>query len=134
MRLGMRFLVRWSLTIIIGLSILAFLVASATSGQPPLWFLMAYLMLTFFCVGVLFGNQNSLAMEPLGRLAGIGAAVVGSLSTILQTPIGTLIGQSYNGTILPLVIGIGICSSLAFLVVLWVESKPRPIAADVMIE
>jgi DHA1 family bicyclomycin/chloramphenicol resistance-like MFS transporter len=134
MRLGMRFLVRWSLWIIIGLSILAFIVASGTSGQPPLWFLMAYLMLTFFCIGVLFGNQNSMAMEPLGRLAGIGAAVVGSLSTMLQTPIGTVIGQSYNGTILPLVIGIGISSGLSIFVVRWAETKPRTVMADVGIE
>jgi DHA1 family bicyclomycin/chloramphenicol resistance-like MFS transporter len=134
MRLGMRFLVRWSLTIIIGLSILAFIVASGASGQPPLWFLMAYLMLTFFCVGVLFGNQNSLAMEPLGHLAGIGAAVVGSLSTILQTPIGTVIGQSYNATVLPLVIGIGVCSGLSILVIRWAESKPREVMGEVGFE
>jgi len=130
----MRFLVRWSLTAIIGLSILAFVVASTTSGHPPLWFLMAYLMLTFFSIGVLFGNQNSMAMEPLGHLAGIGAAVVGSLSTMIQTPIGTLIGQSYNGTILPLVIGIGVSSGLSILVVRWAEARPREVVAEVGIE
>jgi DHA1 family bicyclomycin/chloramphenicol resistance-like MFS transporter len=70
----------------------------------------------------------------LGRLAGIGAAVVGSLSTMLQTPIGTVIGQSYNGTILPLVIGIGISSGLSIFVVRWAETKPRTVMADVGIE
>ena len=79
MRFGMRFLVQWSLVIIVGLSTAALASALVTNGQPPLWFWMAYLMLAFFFVGILFGNQNSLAMEPLGRLAGIGAAVVGSL-------------------------------------------------------
>lgn len=123
MRFGMRFLVRWSLIIIVGLSMLAFVIALPAAGKPVLWFLMAYLMLTFFCVGILFGNQNSLAMEPLGHLAGIGAAVVGSLSTLIQMPLGTVIGQSYNGTILPLVIGIGILSGLSIFVVRWAESN-----------
>jgi DHA1 family bicyclomycin/chloramphenicol resistance-like MFS transporter len=123
MRLGMRFLVRWSLIIILGLSILAFAFALSAAGQPALWFFMAYLMLSFFCVGVLFGNQNSLAMEPLGHLAGIGAAVVGSLSTLIQIPLGTAIGQSYNGTILPLVIGLGVLAGLSIFVVRWAESK-----------
>ena len=123
MRFGMRFLVQWSLAIIVGLSILALGIALLAAGQPPLWFLMAYIMLTFFCVGILFGNQNSLAMEPLGHLAGIGAAVVGSLSTLISMPLGTVIGQSYNGTVLPLIAGLAILSSLAFLVVHWVEAK-----------
>jgi DHA1 family bicyclomycin/chloramphenicol resistance-like MFS transporter len=123
MRFGMRFLVRWSLTIIVGLSVLALGVALLAAGHPPLWFLMAYIMLTFFCVGILFGNQNSLAMQPLGHLAGIGAAVVGSLSTFIAIPLGIFIGQSYKGTVFPLVLGIGILSGLSILVVRWAESK-----------
>ncbi len=35
----------------------------------------------FFCIGLLFGNLNAIAMEFLGHNAGIGAAVVGSVST-----------------------------------------------------
>jgi DHA1 family bicyclomycin/chloramphenicol resistance-like MFS transporter len=84
---------------------------------------MAYLMMTFFCVGILFGNQNALAMEPLGHLAGIGAAVVGSLSTLISMPLGTIIGRSYNGTVIPLVIGIVLLSGWSILSVGWAESK-----------
>jgi DHA1 family bicyclomycin/chloramphenicol resistance-like MFS transporter len=84
---------------------------------------MGYIMMTFFGVGVLFGNQNSLAMEPLGHLAGIGAAIVGSLSTLMSVPLGTAIGQSYNGTVFPLVIGIGVLSGCSLLVVSWAESN-----------
>ncbi len=123
LRFGMRFLVWWSLILIIGLAALGLGVALMTAGQPPFWFLMAYLMLTFFNIGILFGNQNALAMEPLGRLAGIGAAVVGSLSTLIQMPLGTIIGQNYNGTIFPLIIGIGVLSAISILVVRWTEAK-----------
>ncbi|MGD8791320.1 MAG: multidrug effflux MFS transporter [Anaerolineae bacterium] len=122
MRFGMRFLVRWSLIVITTLSALALAIGLLTAGQPPLWFLMAYIMMAFFGVGILFGNQNALAMEPLGHLAGIGAAVVGSLSTLISMPLGTIIGQGYNETVLPLVIGIAVLAGLSFLVVHWVES------------
>jgi DHA1 family bicyclomycin/chloramphenicol resistance-like MFS transporter len=122
MRFGMRFLVRWSLVIIVGLSIFAFAIGLLAAGQPLLWFLMAYIMMAFFCVGVLFGNQNALAMEPLGHLAGIGAAVVGSLSTLISMPLGVIIGQSYDGTVIPLIVGIGVLSGLSILVVRWAES------------
>jgi len=124
MRFGMRFLIGWSLTAIVGLSILALGISVATAGQPPLGVLMVYLMLTFCCVGVLFGNQNSAAMQPLGHLAGIGAAaVVGSLATLIQMPLGTLIGQSYNGTVRPLMLGNGVLSALSIFVVRWAEGE-----------
>lgn len=123
MRYGMRFLVLWSLRVILLFAIVGLGIAYSAAGQPPLWFLITYLMLTFFCIGILFGNQNSLAMEPLGHLAGIGAAIVGSLSTFISTPLGIMIGQSYNGTVLPLIAGLGLLTLLSIVVVHWAELK-----------
>jgi DHA1 family bicyclomycin/chloramphenicol resistance-like MFS transporter len=122
MRFGMRFLVGRSLFVMVVLSTLALGIALLLAGQPPLWLFMAYLMATFFCVGILFGNQNALAMEPLGNLAGLGAAIVGSLSTLISMPLGTIIGQSYNGTVLPLVVGMLLLSGLCIFAVRWAES------------
>jgi DHA1 family bicyclomycin/chloramphenicol resistance-like MFS transporter len=122
MRLGMRSLVRWSLLIIFGLSSAAFGMALFAAGQPSLWLLMAYFMMVFFCIGVLFGNLNSLAMEPLGHVAGVGAAVIGSLSTLITVLLGTMIGQSYNGTVLPLITGLGILAVLSIFVVRWADA------------
>ncbi len=123
MRFGMRFLVWRSLCAIVGLSVLALGLVLLLDAQPPLWLFVAYLMVAFFCVGILFDNQNSLAMEPLGHLAGIGAAVVGSLSTLISMPLGTIIGQSYNGTVLPLIVGMALLSGLCILVVRWADPK-----------
>ena len=124
-RFGMRFLVRWSLIVILGLAILALGIVILTSGQLPLWLVLTYLISTFFCVGILFGNQNALAMEPLGHLAGIGAVIVGSLSTLISIPLGTLIGQSYNGTVAPLIIGIAVLSGLSIGVVRWTKTNSK---------
>ncbi len=121
MRFGMRLLVTWSLVAIIVLTIIAVVVAVPMGGHPPFALLVGYLMTAFFCVGILFGNMNSLAMEPLGHIAGIGSAVIGALSTLLSVGIGTIIGRSYNGTILPLTLSIGILAFIALLVVLWTE-------------
>ncbi len=123
MRFGMHLLVRKSLSTIFVLSVVALGLAILAEGVPPLWALIVYLMLSFFCVGILFGNLNALAMAPLGHIAGTGAAVVGALSTLLSVLLGTLIGQSYNGTILPLVAGIFILSGLSLAVVHWADSR-----------
>jgi DHA1 family bicyclomycin/chloramphenicol resistance-like MFS transporter len=123
MRFGMRALSRWALWSLGGLSLLYLLPASLFAGQPPLWSLMAYLLLGFFAVGILFGNLNARAMEPLGHIAGVGAAVVGALSTLLSAILGGLIGQSYNGTVLPLVGGFALLSILSMVVMAWVEVR-----------
>lgn len=121
MRYGMRSLARVALLALGGLSPLFYLLAALMAGQPPLWLLMAYLMLTFFGIGILFGNLNALAMEPLGHIAGVGAAVVGFLSTLISMVLGTLVGQSYNGTVLPLVGGFALYSLASLAMMGWTE-------------
>lgn len=121
MRFGMRALAGRALFIIAGLSSAFLMIGFMQAGQPPLWSLMVYLMLTFFCVGILNGNLNALAMEPLGHIAGVGAAVVGSLSTFLSMALGIVIGQSYNNTILPLVGGFAVLSLASLVTMQWAE-------------
>jgi DHA1 family bicyclomycin/chloramphenicol resistance-like MFS transporter len=122
MRFGMRTLTGRSSMTLTGLSLVFLAVAYGLAGQPPLWLLMAYLLVSFFCIGILFGNLNALAMEPLGHVAGLGAAVVGSLSTLIAVPLGTVTGQSYNGTILPLLASFALLSTCAVLVMRWAET------------
>jgi DHA1 family bicyclomycin/chloramphenicol resistance-like MFS transporter len=123
LRFGMRALSLWALQGIIALSVIVFGITVITAGQPPLWLLTLYFLLTFFGVGILFGNLNALAMEPLGHIAGVGAAVVGSLSTFISLLLGTLVGQSYNGTVFPLVGGFAILSLSAFGMMRWIEAR-----------
>ena len=91
---------------------------------------MGYLLLTFFCVGILFGNMNAMAMEPLGHIAGLGAAIVGSLSTLLATPLGMTIGQAYNGTVTPLVAGFAVLGLGALALMFWADGAREPAPQD----
>ena len=116
---GMQLLCRIALTTACVVSVLFFVWASAAGGHPPLWALMAYLGVTFFCNGMLFGNFNAMALEPLGHIAGVASAVVGSLTTFLSLALGTLIGRSFNGTVLPLVGGFAGLGLAALVVMRW---------------
>jgi DHA1 family bicyclomycin/chloramphenicol resistance-like MFS transporter len=121
-RHGMRHLAGWALRLVFAVSILFLGVAAAHSGQPPLWALMAYLLASFFGIGLLFGNLNALAMQPLGHIAGVGAAVVGGSQTLISLALGTVIGQSYDNTVLPLVVGFAILSGLSMAVIRFAEA------------
>jgi DHA1 family bicyclomycin/chloramphenicol resistance-like MFS transporter len=121
-RHGMRALSSWSLRGICIVSIVFTGIAAAGAGHPPLWMLMTYLMVTFFGIGLLFGNLNALAMQPLGHIAGTGSAVVGGVSMLISLALGTAIGQSYNGTVIPLVSGFALLSALSITASWWAES------------
>jgi DHA1 family bicyclomycin/chloramphenicol resistance-like MFS transporter len=113
---GMRVLSSRSLTAMTLLSFCFLVFAYQFSGHPPFWAMMLYFLLLFFSLGFLFGNLNAMAMEPLGHIAGIGAALIGGISTLISVPLGIAIGQSYDGTLIPVVAGFAICGLLMMVV------------------
>jgi len=123
MRYGMRKLSSWALYGIVVFSVVAILVELSSPVPMAFVFFILYCLLTFFCVGILFGNLNALAMEPLGHVAGTGAAVVGAGSTIISVVLGSFIGQLIGDDVLPMLLGF-LSTSLATLVAFWwVDSK-----------
>ncbi|MCP4441028.1 MAG: multidrug effflux MFS transporter [Aureispira sp.] len=88
-----------------------------------LWQVMTYLVLTLFFTGILFGNLSSLAMEPLGKIAGTGASIIGAFSTLIGASTGTLTGLRYNGTIIPMIEGFIIMGSLSLVIIYHTERK-----------
>ncbi|MEZ5479050.1 MAG: multidrug effflux MFS transporter [Thiolinea sp.] len=122
MRHGMKKLSRLANRLVVLLSLLFLVIAWRTGGHPALWLFMLYVGILFIGIGILFGNLNSLAMEPMERHAGLGASIVGSVSTFISIPLGILIGQLYDGTVLPLVSGFLLLGLLAQGVMFWTEN------------
>jgi len=105
MRIGMHALANRALLLMTALSWLFLAIAWLFDGHPPLWLFMSNCFTLFFCIGILFGNLNSIAMEPLGHVAGTAASVIGSTTTLLATGLGFLIGRAYDGSLLPVALG-----------------------------
>lgn len=74
-------------------------------GRPPLTVLMVLGFAAFFAVGVLFGNLNAMAMRSLGQVAGLGASLIASGSSLIATLFAIGLGAFYNGTTLNLSAG-----------------------------
>lgn len=87
------------------------------------WMFFIYGVVVLFCVGLLFGNLNALAMEPMGHIAGIASAIIGAISNAIAIPLGTIIGQMYDGTLMPMVSGFSILSFSALLIMLFGDRK-----------
>ncbi|MCR6499601.1 multidrug effflux MFS transporter [Shinella sp. CPCC 101442] len=90
-------------------------------GHVPFPIFIVLFALSMFQFGWIGSNFNSLAMEPLGHVAGTASSVLGFMGTAGGTIIGAIIGQSFNGTALPLVTGFFTLSIIGLIFVLIAE-------------
>lgn len=128
MKFGMRPLV-WRAVSAIVISSALFLLY-CTKFTPTLWPFLVYISVLYFAMGLMFGNLNSIAMEPMGHIAGIASAVIGATSSVISLALGTLIGQLYNGTALPVTFGFLVLGLLSLLIMRQAETeKPAEASA-----
>jgi DHA1 family bicyclomycin/chloramphenicol resistance-like MFS transporter len=96
--------------------------------NPRIEVLIGFFALQFFAIGFLFGNLRALAMEPLGHIAGIGAAINGFVSTVMAVPIANYIGSFVTDSVLPLFIGFSFFGVLSVLIFLLLKRYKKKIA------
>lgn len=96
---GMRKMVYSCLPVFVVLSGVLCAISLLNGGNPPLWLFLVLALPLFFTINVMFTNFNSMAMHLLGHMAGVGAAVIGSLSTIIGVLCSVVVGQSFDGTL-----------------------------------
>ena len=119
MRYGMKTMVKWAL---IGQGALTFLfLLSLLSGWlPASWlFPIGFVWYTsvFYLAGFGIGNLASLAMEPVGHMAGLAASIITATATVVSIAIAVPIGQAFNGTLIPLTTSVLALGCLAVLLV-----------------
>ena len=118
MRFGMQRLATIGISAICILSA-TFSLWSVLLGVPPVWMALVWLGLSISSVGIILGNLNAMSMEPLGAVAGIGAGVLGSVTSLMAALIGSFIAGQYNGTALPVSLGFTACTTLALVILRW---------------
>ncbi len=91
--------------------------------NPSITVLVPFFAIQFFSIGFLFGNLRALAMQPVGHIAGVGAAINGFVSTIMAVPIATFIGTYVKTTTLPLFVGFLVCGILSLLLLNFTKLK-----------
>ncbi|MGB6150781.1 MAG: multidrug effflux MFS transporter [Pricia sp.] len=120
MRFGMRRLALMAVTAFCAIALL-YVVVFYNSPNPNVVVLVAFLFAQFFCLGFLWGNFRSIAMEPIGHIAGIGAAINGFVSTIMAVPIANYIGNFVQDTVWPMFVGLAICGLISLGIMLLVR-------------
>lgn len=111
MRFGMRLVGHLGLTVFTVTAGIHMLVT--VSGHETLVSFIILQMVMMMGFSFAAANFSAMAMENMGDVAGTASSLQGSFSTIAGALFGTFIGQSFNGTTLPIYLGFFACGCLA---------------------
>ncbi|MEM0930641.1 MAG: Bcr/CflA family drug resistance efflux transporter, partial [Pseudomonadota bacterium] len=90
-------------------------IMAVLGGLPSLWLFMVANCPALFLLGLTFGNFNAIALERLGHIAGLAAAVTASILTLIGVIAGSAVGFSYNMTLYPIFLGYAVFGAGALL-------------------
>ncbi|WP_422037384.1 multidrug effflux MFS transporter [Roseibium sp.] len=77
--------------------------------------------IVMMCFGFVGANFNAMAMEPLGKIAGTAASVIGFITTLGGALLGHVMGQLFDGTTEPLGLAFAVYGLAAIACVLFAE-------------
>lgn len=112
---GMRRLSHTATLVYTGSGILLFALSSAGIENLIIFTILSATLMA--CFGFIGANFNSMAMEPLGDIAGTASSVIGFVTTLGGAILGYIMGQYFNGTTQPLgfafaIYGLGALASI----------------------
>lgn len=113
-RLGLLTIVRGMLAAQIGLSALmlsAIALPLPRETEFVVW--LIWCASVFFQGGLVIGNVNALAMQPVGHIAGLAASVISAVATVGSVVLAVPVGLAFNGTAVPLALGIAVFAAAA---------------------
>jgi DHA1 family bicyclomycin/chloramphenicol resistance-like MFS transporter len=97
--------------------------AVALAGFETLWTFIVLQGLTMGCFAFTSSNLGTLAMENMAPIAGTASSVQGVVGTIGAAAIGFVIGQQFNGTAVPFIVGTALCATGGFVLIVLTEPK-----------
>ena len=114
-QLGMVFLVRSALICVMLISFSLLVIIWLDLMPARLYFpgFLVFMTSVFFMIGMTLGNLNAIAMEPMGHIAGMAASIISAIATVIGVVIAVPIGLAFDGTPLPLMIGVFCCVALS---------------------
>jgi DHA1 family bicyclomycin/chloramphenicol resistance-like MFS transporter len=120
-RVGAKRITHLSLIGYVAAALVFNLVSLASGGDVSFWAFVLGLAVMVSLHALLIPNFNSIAMLPMGHIAGTASAVIGTVSLAGGALLGALIDRQYQDSAAPLVIAFAVFGILALLWILWAE-------------
>jgi MFS transporter, DHA1 family, multidrug resistance protein len=95
-----------------------FLIPTLVGWQPDLVAWLIYIVPVLFLMGLTFANLQSVAMEPMGQIAGVAATVIGSMMTAISLIIGILFSLVFDEQVVWLIATFGLTGLIARILII----------------
>ncbi len=105
--------------------------AQLSEGVPPFWLWIVLFSLSNVCVVATFPSLNSLALEPMGGLAGTAASVIGFLTSVGGAGLAMITDRRLGGTVAPLAFGYLLYATIAYCCQLLALRRPANVVGTV---
>ena len=125
-RIGARRLGHGALAFQLGVSFLMLALALSTDGVPPVGLWMVLMTAQIAAMVVMMPTMTTLALEPMGALAGTAASTIGFITLAIGALLGAIVDRQITSTVTPLAVGYALYTSLAVVVVLTMVRKTIP--------
>ena len=103
-----------------------FAATMAGDGLPPLGVWLALFSLANACYVGVFPSGMSLALEPMGQMAGTAAAVLGFMGSVGGALLASLTDRAIEGTVMPIGVAYLVYSLIALACQLWARGGASP--------
>lgn len=122
-RFGMRVISQTAYIAYLSFMGLLLLATIITKGQLSFLIFIPLLICALFFQPMIFANTNTMAMENMKPIAGVAAAVIGSISTFVGAYLGQITNNFFEQyqNLLPVSLGFFIYGLTGFIILLWVE-------------
>lgn len=125
-RIGARRLGHSALGFQLGVSLLMLILAISTNGVPPVGLWMVLMSSQIAAMVLMMPNMTTLALQPMGALAGTAASTIGFITLALGALLGAVIDRQIASTVTPLAVGYFVYTAVAVLVVAVMIPRDAP--------
>ncbi len=129
-RVGARRLGHSALGFQLAVSLLMLVLALTTGGVPPVGMWMILMSAQIAAMVIMMPNMTTLALQPMGSLAGTAASTIGFITLALGAILGAVIDRQIASTVTPLAIGYFAYTTIAVVVVMTMIPKKEVTEID----
>ena len=91
------------------------------AGWESLAAFMVLQSLAMLAIAFTASNFSAISMEPFSKGAGIASSFQAFLTTAVSATLGSLVGRAFDGTVLPLALGMVCFGCVALAIIAWAE-------------
>lgn len=91
------------------------------AGWESLGAFLVLQSLTMLFVAFTASNFSAISMEPFSKGAGIASSFQSFLTTAVSAGLGSMVGRAYDGTVLPLALGMACFGCVGMAIIVWAE-------------